>query len=64
MKINVQWDKCKPSQLGLCGLSVLSMPLADTEQTAGLQSLTPDCLHDIGFAMFSVPPSFDVALPD
>lgn len=37
-------------------MSVLSMPLADTEQTAGLQSLTPDCLHDVGYAMFSVSP--------
>lgn len=41
-----------------------SMPLADTEQTAGLQSLTPDCLHDVGYAMFSVSPRFVVALPD
>lgn len=30
---------------------VLSMPSADTEQTAGLQSLTPDCLHSVGYAM-------------
>ena len=39
-------------------MPVLSMPLADTEQTAGLQSLTPDCLRDVGYAMFSVSPPF------
>lgn len=37
-------------------MSLLSMPLADTEQTAGLQSLTPDCLCDSGHAMFYVSP--------
>lgn len=45
-------------------MSVLSMPLADTEQTAGLQSLTPDCLHDVGYAMVYVSPRFAVAPPD
>lgn len=45
-------------------MSLRLMPLADTEQTAGLQSLTPDCLHDVGYAMFSVSPRFVVALPD
>lgn len=45
-------------------MSVLPMPLADTEQTAGLPSLTPDCLHDVAYAMFSVSPRFVVALPD
>lgn len=42
--------------LSVWPMSVLSMPLADTEQTAGLQSLTPDCLHDVGYAMFSLSP--------
>lgn len=45
-------------------VSAVRMPFgnSDTEQTEGLQSLTPDCIHDVSHAMFVATPRFVLVL--